>query len=281
MPGLGTLWIDFRSASLDKKNQKIDPPQGYLQYSSDYNKTYDTSIQLTQMGIHQHTVEKFIQFVQREIITSGKITINNIGNLSVSENSQKIFLPAKQEAFNKFHDLPILDAIPVKKFDVSPGMTELPQVKKPKTRVNLKNILNAIIVILSLLIVYRVIFYNEVPRTTGKSENVPVEDSTEIKSDTLYTGDGPLPADSEDTSSTMNYPQDDSCVYVVGSFTVKNNAVHMKNVLEQNGFQVFTSHFGKFERVGIKMVCVQDTSDKTWKHLKEKYPDLWVLDTQI
>lgn len=280
---MGTLWIDFRSAALDRKNQTIDPPTGFLQYSSDYKRSYDTATQLSQLGIHHVNAERFIQFVQREIITSREIFINNIGNLAVSEDGRKTLLADRPEAFNKFHQLPVMEAIPVKRFDKSMGSKELAKENTIRSGSAFKHILTGIIILLTFLLVYRLADQFNDTKPHHQKETLPVADTTDKNTDTAGVDSANQQEGSESPSPhSENYsPQDDSCIYVVGSFTVKNNALQMKNVLEKNGFQVYTSNFGKFERVGIKMICVQDTSDDSWKELKEKYPDLWVLDTQI
>jgi len=79
------------------------------------------------------------------------------------------------------------------------------------------------------------------------------------------------------SKNSAEIKQNAPCIYVVGAFKVKKNALKLIKNLKKQGFKAQITGYGDFYRVGILSECFTDTSGQYAAILK-KYPDVWLLE---
>lgn len=301
---LGTFLLDFDSATMVAGRLLLSPPVQKLTFKHDFESNLELSILLSQIGISEQTIDKINQSIEREI-TGAKLDkqtlyFNKLGSLKFDVEFPK-FQVEDQTQFNKFKNFPELSLLPIQRIqnDIGIPFLQNSSINSKPPSLSWSYIfwpIGIILLVCGVLLLRSCETSSEIDddkTNSAHNENQLLKenndvyetntdlveiDSTEfveeiVEIDTKTA----LPETNVESPKEIVKSKDDSCIFVVGAFQVKNNAKNLQKRLTQMGYSVEVSNYDKFKRVGVVFSCNTLDTSTQFSKLKSDFPELWVL----
>ena len=305
LKGIGTLRVNYRSATINSHVNAINPPREEIYFvpsdEPDLDPILIKIVELIAKVDHDEAADlvyNFMRDLREELLLNGTITLPNIGWLKQDQWQNLFFEPAAEYiSINRYFGLQSVklpEPLTKSEQEVLADLKETAG-EKPGSfyegSITTERRWGFIIGSIFLLVVASMIYLffpknQDLEQEVRLMENVPIveniviENLSDLKLNPIFKDIGPnfLPVRSK-AGKVISYDDVESgasCMIIVGAFANEKNVDRMVRRIDQSQYRSVVIEGSKLTKVGLRYDCDLDV-EETLHFAKEQFdPNAWV-----